>query len=38
MPDGQDMADAIVKAGYAVNYDGGRRLAGAGTGGKTPLA
>ena len=26
MPDGQDMAKAIVKAGYAVNYDGGLRL------------
>ena len=26
MPDGQDMAEAIVKAGYAVNYDDGRRL------------
>jgi micrococcal nuclease len=26
MPDGQDIAEAIVKAGYAVNYAGGRRL------------
>lgn len=26
LPDGQDIAEAIVKAGYAVNYDGGRRL------------
>jgi len=26
MPDGQDAAAAIVKAGYAVSYDGGRRL------------
>lgn len=26
LPDGQDMAEAIVKAGYAVNCDGGWRL------------
>ncbi|MFZ5674438.1 MAG: thermonuclease family protein [Pseudomonadota bacterium] len=26
MPDGTDMSEAIMRAGYAVHYDGGRRL------------
>lgn len=26
MPDGNDTGAAIVRAGYALNYDGGRRL------------